>query len=296
MMTLEFSGADGRLVVAETLTSGMVGKQVKLLFSQEWDGLVKTVVFTAGNVSRDVICMGEMVSIPGEVLEGALLPLYVGVYGVGADGAVVIPTIRVKCPVIQPGADPSGVGAAELTLPVWAQLEALLGDLSQLETATKESLVAAINELAAIKIEAGTENGATFVPAVSETGELSWSNDRGLPNPAPVNLMGPQGPKGDQGETGPQGPQGEKGAKGSKGSTGAQGPQGEKGDTGPQGPQGEKGSDGKSAYAYAQDAGYSGTETAFAEKLAQETYSKSEIDAIMGSYVNDIYVLIGGDA
>lgn len=45
------------------------------------------------------------------------------------------------------------------------------------------------------------------------------------------------------------------------------------GDTGPQGLQGEKGdpgADGKSAYAYAQDGGYQGTEEDFAEKLAAD--------------------------
>ncbi|MGM9601787.1 MAG: collagen-like protein [Faecousia sp.] len=72
---------------------------------------------------------------------------------------------------------------------------------------------------------------------------------------------------GEQGEPGPQGPQGE---------TGPQGPQGDAGPTGPQGPQGEKGdngeagADGKSAYAYAQDGGYTGTEEEFAAKLAGE--------------------------
>ena len=37
------------------------------------------------------------------------------------------------------------------------------------------------------------EDGATFTPAVSEDGVLSWSNDRGLPNPEPVNIKGPPG-------------------------------------------------------------------------------------------------------
>lgn len=82
------------------------------------------------------------------------------------------------------------------------------------------------------------ENGTTFTPSVNASGDLSWSNDGGLPNPATVNIKGPkgdtgeQGPQGPQGETGPQGPQGE------KGDTGATGPQGPKGDTGPQGPPG----------------------------------------------------------
>lgn len=53
--------------------------------------------------------------------------------------------------------------------------------------------------------------GATFTPAVSAAGDLSWTNDGGLANPATVNI---KGPKGDQGE------------KGEKGATGATGPQG----------------------------------------------------------------------
>ena len=70
---------------------------------------------------------------------------------------------------------------------------------------------------------------------------------------------------------------------------GAAGQKGDKGDTG------AAGSDGKSAYAYAVEGGYTGTEAEFAEKLAQETYSKSEIDAIMGAYINDIDTLVGGE-
>ena len=38
------------------------------------------------------------------------------------------------------------------------------------------------------------ENGATFTPSVSEAGVISWTNNKGLPNPAPVNIKGPQGP------------------------------------------------------------------------------------------------------
>lgn len=49
---------------------------------------------------------------------------------------------------------------------------------------------------------------AVYLPAVSEDGLISWTNDLDLDNPEPVNIMGPQGP---QGEIGPQGPQGEAG-------------------------------------------------------------------------------------
>lgn len=39
-------------------------------------------------------------------------------------------------------------------------------------------------------------NGATFTPSVTSAGVLSWSNDKGLTNPASVNIRGPQGPAG----------------------------------------------------------------------------------------------------
>lgn len=84
----------------------------------------------------------------------------------------------------------------------------------------------------------GEYDGATFTPAVSAAGVISWSNDKGLANPASVNIMGPQGPAGATGATGAAGPQGP------RGETGATGPQGPQGATGPQGPQGPSGADG----------------------------------------------------
>ena len=61
-------------------------------------------------------------------------------------------------------------------------------------------------------------------------------------------------------------------SRGEKGDTGANGPQGPKGDTGATG---ATGADGKSAYSYAQDGGYTGTEAEFAAKLAAESIDKA---------------------
>ena len=44
--------------------------------------------------------------------------------------------------------------------------------------------------------------GATFTPTVSASGIISWTNNGGLPDPEPVNILGPVGPRG---EPGPQG-------------------------------------------------------------------------------------------
>ena len=123
-----------------------------------------------------------------------------------------------------------------------------------------------------------------------DTGEPGAKGDTGATGPQ--GETGPQGPKGDTGPEGPQGPKGDTGAQGAqgepgekgdtgpagadgapgtKGDTGPQGPKGDPGEQGPQGstgPQGPSGAAGKSAYAAAQDGGYTGTETAFNTALA----------------------------
>lgn len=45
-------------------------------------------------------------------------------------------------------------------------------------------------------VSSGGDPGATFTPSVSAEGVISWTNNGGLPNPAPVNIKGPPGPKG----------------------------------------------------------------------------------------------------
>ena len=96
-------------------------------------------------------------------------------------------------------------------------------------------------------------DGVTFTPSVSQEGIISWTNDGGLVNPAPINIKGEpgangiDGSKGEKGEVGPQGPQGipgEQGPKGEPGEQGAMGPQGPVGPQGEQGPKGEKGDQG----------------------------------------------------
>lgn len=70
------------------------------------------------------------------------------------------------------------------------------------------------------------DDGATFTPSVSADGIISWTNDKDLPNPEPVNIKGAKGDKGDKGE---------------KGDTGDTGPQGDQGEAGADGPPGKDG-------------------------------------------------------
>lgn len=127
-----------------------------------------------------------------------------------------------------------------------------------------------------VKVVRGFD-GATFFPQVSAEGILSWSNDKELENPDPVNLKGAKGDPGEKGETGSQGEKGDpgisvthtwdgttltitsasgstsadlKGEKGEKGDRGLQGEKGETGEKGERGLQGEKGDTGAKGDTY----------------------------------------------
>lgn len=178
-----------------------------------------------------------------------------------------------------------------------------IGDLSKLTTKAKENLVAAINEAATtgsgggsveMRVDGGYiqystdgvtwENlisvvslegkpgkdgdpGAVFVPHLADNGDLSWSNDGGLDNPETVNIMGRNGDDG--GYYTPTVSQPDANTM-----RVAYTPSQEGMPTVPQVdvvlPQGSPGNDGKTAYQYAQDGGYTGSETEFAAKLAAE--------------------------
>ena len=58
------------------------------------------------------------------------------------------------------------------------------------------------------------ENGATFTPSVSNEGVISWTNDKGLDNPSPVNIKGDKGDPGSPGDKGDPGSPGENGSDG----------------------------------------------------------------------------------
>ena len=116
-----------------------------------------------------------------------------------------------------------------------------------------------------------SSDGSSITSAyINDSGELIIEyNDAPSSNLGRVvGDTGPQGPKGDTGAQGPKGDTGSVGPQGPKGDTGSTGPKGDKGDTGSTGPKGDTGATGKTAYQYAQDGGYTGTETEFSAKLA----------------------------
>ena len=136
---------------------------------------------------------------------------------------------------------------------------------------------------------------------------LIWDTDKGAyvesELPLPAVSVGPQGPAGPAGAPGKDGTNGVDGITPSIGnngnwylgdtdtgkpSRGEKGDEGQPGKDGQDGSPGKDGADGKSAYAYAVEGGYTGTEAEFAEKLAAEKFANPNAltftGAVTGSY------------
>lgn len=107
-----------------------------------------------------------------------------------------------------------------------------IGDLDDLTTEAKDTLVAAINEAAA-------SGGAGSMDLRVADDYIQYSNDGGR---TWANLIAVADLKGDKGDTGAKG---DPGSQGAKGDTGATGPQGETGPAGPAGAPGKEGAPGK---------------------------------------------------
>ena len=150
MITIHCSRACAHLASPpELLTAGMAkAVTVEFVFSEDWDGLTKTAVFSAGRTTVDVLESawdGNKVVVPHEILADAGPIARVGVYGANADG-LILPTVWVTLGKVMPAAEPSGDPGADPTLPIWAQLQNQIGDLDDLQTYNKGNLVDAINE------------------------------------------------------------------------------------------------------------------------------------------------------
>lgn len=143
---IQVNGAIAHTLYRKVIPAGIIGAQVELEYSEDiWHGLSKTVVFR-GPVTKDVVTDANIVTIPQEVTEKPMSLLSVGVYGVDADGNLAIPTIWADLGLVRDAANPSGDITTDPALPVWAQIQAMIGNLDELETTARDNLVAAVNE------------------------------------------------------------------------------------------------------------------------------------------------------
>lgn len=188
MIKVIYNKVCGRCVQSEPLTSGMVGQPIHFEYSHDFDGLAVTAVFTDGKNTVDVVNPGNECVIPHEVLTTVGAIVKVGIYAVKGD-ELIIPTIYAHIGVVLKGADPNGGISEDPTLPVWAQTQAMIGNLSALETQAKDNLVLAINEVKhtadskqdAINdleaIRSGAAKGATALQSVPNSYRTAAAQD-----------------------------------------------------------------------------------------------------------------------
>lgn len=140
----------------------MVGAEVEFCFSDEWESLVKTAVFIAGEEKRVVIeakWLDNICTIPHECLAEPDLHLLVGVYGAAADGSLVIPTVYADLGMIWVGTSPDAESGAEATPELWAQLQSQIN--------LKESLANKVTSLSAASTDAQYPSAKAVYDALS---------------------------------------------------------------------------------------------------------------------------------
>lgn len=241
------------LTEADRLVSGSINIYTcEFAFDDSWAGYMPTAVFEGSGKAVEMAVIDNVCQVPFELLTPNAR-IRVGIYGISGDKRR--PTTYAEWMPVERGTETGG--AAE-TPP---------------DPTVYEQLLQAINE--------GRLTGPQGPKG--DTGEQGPKGDTG--ERGPIGLSGPQGPKGDKGDKGDPGPQGPQGEVGPQGPQGPAGPQGEQG---PKGDPGAPGTDGKSAYQYAVEGGYTGTEAEFATKLAQEKFANPNAltftGAVTGSY------------
>ena len=166
MFELSASKVFLNVIQRETVTSGSVNVYLcQFQFDDSWDGLDRTAVFQSGDDKVSVILDGtNQCQIPWEVLENPRRTLEAGVYGT-KDGNVVLPTVWASLGTIK-----EGVSLGETSQPptpgLYEQILSEIGDLDDLSTTAKDSIVSAINELWATG-GGGTGSGNVSSPDIN---------------------------------------------------------------------------------------------------------------------------------
>lgn len=148
---MDFNVNFNRIDIAnkEFMTSGAVNIfEAHFEFDESWNGYARTAVFRSGDYGAAVAVVldaTDTCTVPWESLI-AEAPLWVGVVGVSGDKK--LPTNYVNAGCVAEGAE-GGDFAPPPTPSEIEQILAQIGDLRNLKTKAKDTLVAAINELAA---------------------------------------------------------------------------------------------------------------------------------------------------
>ena len=129
------------------ITTGMVGVPVSFMFDSWWDGLIVTAVFKGSGAPISVPLLGATETVvPWEVLKRPSTLLRIGAEGRLPDGTLVIPTTWATVGIVMSGANATDDLAKPPTPTAFDRIMSQIGNMNDLATEDKSSLVAAINE------------------------------------------------------------------------------------------------------------------------------------------------------
>lgn len=155
------SGVTATAEILSKIPAGLIGGTVGLSFPDPyWGRMVKNAKFRAQGLPDipPILSVGDTVTIPAVLVQTPNYRLEIGIVGVADDGTTEItPTLWADLGVVRPSAayipepegdEPEGGGdAPDATPETWMQLLAMIGNLENLPTSAKTSVVAAIREI-----------------------------------------------------------------------------------------------------------------------------------------------------
>ena len=195
MFHLEISKNRVNLKEREVLVSGASKSNlVQFAFSSDWEGLNRTAVFRAGEVSRsEVLSHTNQCHIPWEVLEMTGRILWAGVEGTDGEG-LVLPTVWCALGCISPGAHPGDDEAQPPTPDVYSQLLAVANKAAETAKSVRDDADAGKFDGADGKDGVDGKDGApgadgADAPQIDDeavTGTNPWSSKRILDTLCPA--------------------------------------------------------------------------------------------------------------
>lgn len=162
------------------ITAGMVGVPVSFMFDSWWDGLIVTAVFKGSGAPISVPLLGATETVvPWEVLKRPSTLLRIGAEGRLPDGTLVIPTTWATVGIVMSGANATDDLAKPPTPTAFDRIMSQIGNMNDLATEDKSSLVAAVNEAmekgGGVDVSGASVGQIIKVAAVDDTGKpTAW--------------------------------------------------------------------------------------------------------------------------
>ncbi len=173
MITLEVSINKRKISTEQTpdIFSGTQGvDSVHYTTDEEWEGFTLYGVFSNGKHIYYTSCEAGVTMIPSGVLERSGM-IYIGLMGENGTKRITSSLLPYR---LGKGSDPNDMADAGKIDSLVSRLEKVLGEMD---------------------LTGAVVRGATFIPAVSDEGIISWTNNQDLKNPESKSIKGPKGDK-----------------------------------------------------------------------------------------------------